>query len=137
MGVDDFQKDRTSLRAWIGRLLGEGEGYKAYLRRRRLRRAGIAAAVLALFAAFAVGGYAIGSSKVGDADSYRQAGTAAGRDRGAAVDTSQAYDRAYEPARDSAFKAAYREAFVSSYRDAFEKADLALPSSSQVKVSGP
>lgn len=137
MGAYDVEEDRNDLRASLGRLLGEGEGYTAYLRRRRIRQAGVGVAVLLLFAVFAVGGYAIGSSHVKEADTLRAEGTAAGEAQGAKADTSAAYDSAYEPAHDRAFDAAYREAFVSSYRDEFEQADLAVPSTSRVKVSGP
>lgn len=122
-------------RASIGRMLGSGDGYDAFLRRRRIKQWIAAVAGVVVLVLIGVAAHSIGSSGVGDADAYSKAGKLAGEATGSALGASEGYERSYEQARDDAYDQAYREAYVSAYRDAFAKADLDAPQT--VKVSGP
>ena len=119
----------------FGRLLGSGDGYEAFERRRQLKRWGTVAAAILLLALIGVAGYSIGSKGVGDADAYSQAGARAGKASGTALGAREGYEAAFVRARERAYHRAYREAYASAYRDAFTRADLQAPRT--VKVSGP
>ncbi len=115
--------------------MGSGDGYSAYLRRRAIRGWVPALAAIIGFVGVAMGGYAIGSSQVGDADAAWQAGRALGEQRGTAVGTREGYAGAFKSARDQAYDAAYREAYAAAYVLAFQRGGLDPPR--RVKVSGP
>ena len=135
MASRDFHRVSTDVRAWLGGVVGTGDGYAAWTRRNALRRWGLVALVLLAFVAIAIGGYAIGASQVGDGDSARQAGADAGEQRGAALGTREGYGKAFRSAREQAFGPAYRDAYRAAYLGAFDRADLAAPG--HVPVSGP
>jgi len=135
MEARGFEEERSGLRDRVGNLLGEGDGYAAYLRRHRIRVWGAAAAVVLLAFAFAVGGYAIGTAQVGDAETIQDSAFAEGAQQGTAAGIREGHDRTYDAARKQAYEAAYDDAYVSSYRDAFEKAGITPPSN--VEVKGP
>ena len=135
MASRDFHSGPRDLRDRLGGIVGSGDGYASFARRRALRRwALISAAILGLVA-IAVVGYAIGNSQVDDAASARQEGATAGEQRGTAVGTREGYAHAYRHAKERAYEAAYRDAYRTAYLKAFERADLAAPS--RVKVIGP
>lgn len=100
-----------------------------------LRQWALVSAAIIGFVAVGIGGYAIGASQVGDADSAQQAGMAAGEQRGKAVGARKGYESAFRSARRDAYASAYRGGYRTAYRDAFQRAGLAKPSN--VKVSGP
>ena len=131
-GVDGVRKGYT---AWRDKVLGVGDGFEAFERRRRIRRLGIAVAVLAVGLAIGVGGYAIGVSQVVDADQAHEVGLDTGRVQGAAVGAREGYAKAFRSARRDAFEPAYRESYRSSYLEEFANADLSAPS--KVEVRGP
>lgn len=132
----DLRERLESGRDRLGRVVAEfRDGYVVHLARRGLRRWKLVAAVLAGCLAIGLVGYAIGASKVSDADRAREAGTVAGEQLGDAAGTSQGYASAFKRARGRAFDAGYRDAFRAAYLDAFEQADLAAPDA--VTVSGP
>ena len=131
----DMHKLLEDVRERFAGLVGSGDGYAAFTRRRALRRWGIATAVIVGFVVAGVAGYAIGATQVSDADSAQQAGMDAGAQRGTAVGTREGYASTFKPARERAYDKAYDAAYVTAYRDAFEQADLAVPQ--HVKVSGP
>jgi hypothetical protein len=135
MGSFDVHKLLESLRGWFGGLIGTGDGYAAFTRRRVLRLWGIAAAVIVGFVVCGVAGYAIGDAQVGDADSAQQEGMAAGAKRGTAVGAREGYASTFKPARRHAYDKAYGEAYTAAYNDAFEQADLPAPE--HVTVSEP
>jgi hypothetical protein len=135
MASRDFHRVSTDVRAWLGGVVGSGDGYAAWTRRNALRRWGLVALVLLGFVAIAIGGYAIGASQVGDVDSARQAGMEAGEQRGSAVGTREGYGKAFRAAREQAFEPAYRDAYRSAYLGEFDQADLSAPG--HVPVSGP
>ena len=135
MASRDFHRVLKDVRAWLGSTVGSGDGYRSAGRRHVLRQWALASAAIVGFVAIGVGGYAIGASQVGDADTAYRAGMTAGEQRGKAVGTREGYASAFKPARERAYDAAYNEAYRTAYRDAFEKADLAAPR--HVKVSGP
>lgn len=122
-------------RAWLGGVVGAGDGYAALVRREKLRKWALAVAVLAAFVVSGVAGYAIGSSGGDEPDRAREAGTVAGEVRGRAVGALDGYERAFRSARQRAYDTAYRDAYAAAYRDEFERADLATPR--QVAVSAP
>ena len=65
MASRDFHRVSTDVRAWLGGVVGSGDGYAAWTRRNALRRWGLVALVLLAFVAIAIGGYAIGASQAG------------------------------------------------------------------------
>ena len=136
MASFDVHKLLEDARARLGGVVGSGDGYAAFTRRRALRQWGIALAVIVGFVATGVAGYAIGASQVGDVDSAQQAGIVAGAQRGTAEGTREGYQSAFKPARERAYDKAYDEAYVAAYREAFERADLAAPTHVKV-VDGP
>src|SRR4029079_5942774 len=100
MASRDFHRGPKDVRDWLGGIVGSGEGYAAFVRRRALRRwALIAAAIIGLGAVAGVG-YAIGASQVDDAASARQEGMTAGEQRGTAVGAREGYARAFKHARE-------------------------------------
>jgi hypothetical protein len=135
MASRDFHRVLKDVQAWLGSIVGSGDGYASTVRRRVLRQWALALAAVVGFVAIGVGGYAIGASQVRDADTAHQAGMTAGEQRGTAVGVREGYASAFRPARQRAYDAAYHEAYRTAYRDAFETADLAAPR--RVKVSGP
>lgn len=135
MATGDFHRVSKDVRAWLGSLVGVGDGYAALVRRQKLRQWAFGAAVIAGFVLSGVVGYAIGTSGGNDADRAREAGTIAGEVRGTAVGTLEGYEGSFRSARERAYDAEYRDAYLAAYRDAFEQADLATPE--QVTVSGP
>jgi hypothetical protein len=138
MASGDLHRVLRDMRSRLGSLVGTGDGYAALVRREQLRKLGLVTAVFGAFVLAGVGGCALGSAQVGDAEDARQAGIAAGEKRGAAVGEREGYRSAFRAARDEAYDAAYQEAYTAAYRDAFEKADLDLPGSVEVvEVSGP
>ena len=68
MASRDFHRVSTDVRAWLGGVVGSGDGYAVWTRRNALRRWGLVALVLLAFVAIAIGGYAIGASQAGDVD---------------------------------------------------------------------
>ena len=66
------------MRDWLGGIVGSGEGYASFVRRRALRRWALISAAIIGLVAIAVVGYAIGASQVDDAASARQEGMTAG-----------------------------------------------------------
>ncbi len=137
MASRDFHRVLKDVRARLGNFVGSGDGYwyTSIVRRRILRQWALASAVIVGFVAIGVGGYAIGASQVGDADTAYQAGATAGEQRGTEVGTREGYASAFRPARKRAYDAAYHEAYRTAYLEAFERADIAAPR--RVKVSGP
>ena len=135
MASFDVHKLLEDARAWLGRMVGAGDGYAAFVRRRALGQWALAAAVIVGFVATGVAGYAIGAAQVGDVDSAQEAGTVAGAQRGTAVGRREGYASTFKPARERAYDKAYDEAYITAYREAFGRADLAAPD--HVKVSGP
>ena len=136
MASIDVHKLLEGVRDRFAGLVGSGDGYAAFTRRRALRNWGIATAVIVGFIAAGVAGYAIGAAQVGDADSAQQEGMAAGEERGTAVGTREGYASTFRPARKRAYDKAYDEAYTAAYRDAFERTGVAVPSHVQV-VSAP
>ena len=126
---------RKGLSAWRDKVLGVGDGFEAFERRRRIRRLGIAVPALAVGLAIGVGGYAIGVSQVVDADQAQEAGFEAGRVQGTAVGARDGYAEAFRSARRDAFEPAYRESYRSAYLEEFAEADLPAPD--DVEVRGP
>ena len=135
MASFDVHKLLEDARAWLGRMVGAGDGYAAFVRRRalgqwaprrgrdrrfcrdrrrRLRDRGCA------------GGRRRQRSGGGDG---------CGAKRGTAVGRREGYASTFKPARERAFDKAYDEAYVTAYREAFAQGDLAAPD--HVKVSGP
>jgi hypothetical protein len=135
MASGGFHRALRGARAWLGGVVGAGDGYAALVRRQKLKQLAIGAAVFAGFVLSGVAGYAIGSSGGSDPGAARQAGSIAAEVRGTAVGSLEGYESAFRSARERAYEAAYREAYTAAYRDEFEQADLATPEI--VKVSGP
>lgn len=131
----DFHRVPTNVRAWLGSVAGSGDGYRAFARRRVLRRLAFALAAIVVFVGIGVGGYAIGASQVGEIDTARQVGMTAGEARGTAVGTREGYASTFRSAREHAYDVAYRDAYGTAYRHAFERAGLPAPR--HVKVPGP
>lgn len=135
MEARGFDQERSGLRDRIGTLLGAGDGYAAYLRRHRIKQWTAVSAVVLLAFAFAIGGYLLGASQVGDAETIQDSAFVNGQKQGTAAGIHEGYESAYEPARKQAYADAYDDAYVKSYREAFEKAGLSAPS--DVQVTGP
>ncbi len=83
----------------------------------------------------AVVGYAIGSSRVSDAATAREAGITAGERRGEKSGANQGYERAFKPARERSYRLAYRRAYRAAYASAMEDAGLSAPR--LIKVTAP
>ena len=64
MASFDIHKLLEDLRERFAGLVGSGDGYAAFTRRRALRRWGVATAVIVGFVVAGVAGYAIGSAQV-------------------------------------------------------------------------
>ena len=128
-GVDGVRKGYS---AWRDKVLGTGDGYEAFERRRRLRRLAIAIPVLLVGLAIGIGGFAIGQSQVVDADQAQEKGFEAGREQGIEVGAREGYDEAFRSARRDAFAAAYGDSYRSAYLAEFAAADLPAPENVEV-----
>ena len=131
-GVDGVRKGYS---AWRDKVLGIGDGFEAFERRRRIRRLKIAVPALAVGLAIGVGGFAIGGSQVVDADQAQEEGFEAGREQGMAVGTREGRVEAFRSSRRDAFESAYRKSYRSAYLEEFADADLPAPD--EVEVHGP